>query len=436
MKNAALKLILPASFTYMPVAAGFAERSGRCFGLTKTEALAVTLAAEEIFTHITHFIRPSVEVEITCHQGSHYMRMDFIFAAEEVDLRAFNLTAALSIDDQESLDQMGLFLASRSVDQFEFTREEDDRVKLTLIKEKAYPEAKGVPSISMEPMIDYVIRAPDQAETNLLVESINGYYSASSLPGFFRYPGKVVDMIAGDECRAAAAFGPTGRVGGGMFWRWWTPKSVEFFGPYLPGQPDASSMSAELVDYCINQLARTGCINLISRFTTDALPQEYFQDLGELTYWDDLGEKRQRTAYFRLMREDLGSQIWCHPELADYLKKEYQRLHLPREIQTVSGLSRNAPPHSVLSSQVDILHREVVLLPVCIGQDIETNLAGHLRLFAEEGLRVVFFLIDLGQGWQADFIPSLFKGGFKPRVIFPYGGKGDQILFQLENNRS
>jgi hypothetical protein len=40
--------------------------------------------------------------------------------------------------------------------------------------------------------------------------------------------------------------------------------------------------------------------------------------------------------------------------------------------------------------------------------------------------------VDLGQAWQADFAPALLQNGFLARLVLPYAGEGDLVLFQFE----
>ena len=72
------------------------------------------------------------------------------------------------------------------------------------------------------------------------------------------------------------------------------------------------------------------------------------------------------------------------------------------------------------------------LHPVWPGADMETNVAQHLKLLTQEGLRNIFFRVDLGQAWQADFAPALLQNGFLARLVLPYAGEGDLVVFQFE----
>lgn len=426
-------LELPASLHFLPVATAFVEQSSRSLGMAGQEALALTLAAEELFTRFSRFIQPDQAVTIECRAGAYYVRADFLFPVQALNLRAFNLTSTLSLQDEAGLDEMGLFLASRSVDQFQVLREPDRRVRLILIKERSYPEAGGPPALHPEAPPSYTVRAPEAEELRLLAASIHHRYEAKDYPAFFRYPGKVADMVSGGESQAAVALGPSGGMGGGLLWRWLTPQTAEFFGPYVfPQQPD-SQMAADLVEACLNSLSRTPCVCLLGFYPLASLPRAHFQALGSFIDWDPHGGRQERAVYFRQLQEDAGSIAWCHPELAEYMKKEYRRLGLLREVQPVIRSGQNREPHAVVATRLEVIQGRATLRPILSGLDNEALLKNHLQLFARERLRAVFFELDTGEGWHADFVPSLLQSGFSPRVIMPNAGRGDVIVFQVDS---
>ena len=136
MNNDNLSLKLPTKQNLLPVATSFVESSAKSLGLADDKSLALTLASEEIFMHVSKAGRASNDLEIVCSKGSYFIRVRFLFDDDEFDLQAFNLTATISFDNEDDLDKMGLLLASRSVDRFEFVRERNHPARLTLIKEK------------------------------------------------------------------------------------------------------------------------------------------------------------------------------------------------------------------------------------------------------------------------------------------------------------
>ncbi|MEW5725974.1 MAG: hypothetical protein AB1896_22895, partial [Thermodesulfobacteriota bacterium] len=87
---------------------------------------------------------------------------------------------------------------------------------------------------------------------------------------------------------------------------------------------------------------------------------------------------------------------------------------------------------SVLSTELDRPQGLATLRPLVFGRDAADNLAAHLDLFHQEGLAGVFFEMDLDRAWQAGFTPALLGLGFTPRLVIPYAGRGDLVVFQLE----
>jgi hypothetical protein len=90
----------------------------------------------------------------------------------------------------------------------------------------------------------------------------------------------------------------------------------------------------------------------------------------------------------------------------------------------------------VLSAEFDRSQKIVTLRPIHPGADADKNMANHLKLFVEESLRSVFFEMDLAQPWQTEFTPALLKNGFTPRLVLPYAGQGDLVIFQLGDKLS
>ena len=89
------------------------------------------------------------------------------------------------------------------------------------------------------------------------------------------------------------------------------------------------------------------------------------------------------------------------------------------------------PRHSVLSAEFDRLQGRVTLRPMWPGADAEENIERHVRLVVGEKILNIHFAVDLGQAWQAVFIPGLLARGFEPRLVLPYAGKADLVIFQL-----
>ncbi|MFH1027040.1 MAG: hypothetical protein V1791_03465, partial [Pseudomonadota bacterium] len=352
------------------------------------------------------------------------------------NMRAFNLTATVSVTDEASMQEMGLLIASRFVDRLHFKETEGGGVQLTLLKEKLYPPVPEPPEIRASHLEKYAIRVPNSEELKRFAQLVAGQTPVCIVPAAFQFPGKVADMVASGEYRAAISSGDAGRIGGGILWHCAGVKTVECYGPYLFSQHKGSPMARDLLETCIGDIARSQTVGLINRYPTADLPIEHFEPLGSWTMNHKDGAATSLTAYFRLMQEDPGASVWTHADLDAFLRHEYRRLVLPREILPVTDQGETKNPFSVLTTEFDRFQGQVTLRPLCSGTDIEKNLLSHIKLVTAEPRTAVFFLLDLAHPWQSEFTPFLMKHGFTPRAILPYAGDGDMVLFQLSSQSS
>ncbi len=417
---------------FIPLVTAFLENSAQAQGLARKEALALTLAGEEVFTYLCPLLQPGEHLEVRSVKGGYYVRADFIFTARELNLRAFNLASTVSLEDEAGLNELGLLIASRSVDQFTLTRNRN-RIQLSLLKEKAYPRGESGQAPLPGPVETYTIKSPNTAALKWLAQQIGEGYSSLELPASFRYPGKLVDMVESQAFQAALAEGPAGEVSGGVVWHWVGERTVECFGPYIFPPGSSPAMAEALIDACLASLARTPAVGLINRWPTLDFPRNYFEALGTLFDQETGGVLRETPHYFRQLTEDPGCAVWSAPELEPFLKEEYRRLVLPREIRLVRPWGESRAEFSVLASALDRTRKTVTLRPVLTGADIEENIRRHRRLFQGEKIIYCYLELDLGQPWQADFAGPLLLNGFIPRLIIPYGGVGDLVIFQWRN---
>ncbi len=425
-----LAMHVSTDMVFLPLSTSFVELGALAMGLGQKEATALGLATEEIFAYLCRTSSPDQELDLRCVDGKYYILAEFSCPIKDLDLRFFNITASISPDDEEALDRMGLLIASRFVDRLQVKEGSHNGILLSLIKEKSYPVLEGGP-LPAAPLAQFSIRRPDPEPLKIFARSVCASYPGWLVPDFMRFPGKLVDMVESGEYEAALAFGPQGQVGGGMIWYWASHKTVGCYGPYVFGQDPGSSMPEALLETCLGAIGKTYAVGLVNTLPTEQLPREHFETLGTLTVYDENGSGTEVTACFRQMQEDPGTSSWCHPELQDFLRKQYARLVLPREIQQVRDQGETKPPYSVLSALFDRPQKKVTLRPIHSGRDAEENLTDHLKLFRREGIHNVFFEMDLGVSWQAGFAPGLLRNGFTPRMVIPYGGEGDRIVFQL-----
>jgi hypothetical protein len=424
-------LRIRAELVFLPVATAFAEESSRAFGLHETGALSLTLATEEIFSYLCHSMEPAQDIHIRSVGGGYYVALSFRFKTVDLDLRAFNLNASVSFRDEAGIRETGLLIASRMVDRFRFSRS-GEVMELTVVQEKTYPLISDQSFPRSRPMTDYTVRLPDQEELKVFVRAVGDCYGSSIVPDFLDFPGKVVDMIACGEYQAAIAVDDAGTIGGGIIWRSESLKMMECYGPYLFHQPSASHMAEGLVDYCIGTMAKTGAVGLMNRYPTPELPSEYFEELGTITFDRHDGSLSEVKAFYRHLKEDLGTTVWSHPTLDPFLVAHYERLAFAREIRHVADSGEKTSRYSVVSAEFDRTRGSVTLRPVWWGEDASETLAEYREILSKEGIISIFFEMDLGDPWNVYFAPALKEHGFEPRLLLPYARTKDLVVFQHE----
>lgn len=422
---------LRADEVFLPLAVSFAEKGAQAFGMDQGDALSLTLAVEEIFAYLCRRAAPDREVRMWCRDGTYYVEAEFLFRADDFDMRAFNLTASASFDDEHSVEETGLLIASRMVERFRLAQSWEE-LRLTLVKDKTYPPSPDVMASVTVPLKRFSVRAPAPEELKLFVLLATAQHDPHRMPSAFNYPGMVTDMVASGEYSAVIAVDRPGEVGGGMLWRQSESyRAVQCFGPYVFQEELAEDIGVALTDACIAAVAKSDAVGMLNLHAGPALPEGYFERLGTLTFRRLDGSLVDLTAYYRQLEEDLGTTVWCHADLDDFLKSEYERLFMPRRILPAGHLGEGRSPFSVLSAQFDRSQGHVILRPVWWGADARETVAAYVDVLQREKIPEVLFELDLGRAWQALFTPALLRNGFEPRLILPYGGRGDLVVFQL-----
>lgn len=423
-------LMTPLLSEFLRVVTTFAEESALAFGLRRAETMKLTLASEEIYSHLCQVARKEDTVAIESSNEGYYVEFSFLFSSSDFNFRAFNLTSSVSSEDEDSLGEMGLLIASRVVDDFHIVRDSQKGMLLTLIKEKSYPEASEMVVPEIKTLKNFRVVIPDADGIKVFVRLVAIHYPPSLCPQAFQFPGKVVDMIASGEYGAMIAVDDRGQTGGGVFWHRGKGRTVELFGPFIFNQPGDSGIAEGLIEACMGSVARTDAIGLLSRSPTPELPKMYFESLGSLDSVGISGEFAPGTVYYHNFHEDPGGRVWSHPDLEVFLASEYRRLFLAREIRMTMPEGERRSRYSVFSPRFDRANRRVTLRAVWDGADAEANLARHLQVLQQEDVADIFFEIDLAYAWQARLSGILLEHGFTPRFIIPFGGEADLVVFQ------
>jgi hypothetical protein len=333
------------------------------------------------------------------------------------------------------MQNVGLLIASRSVDRFSMSHNQGGALVLTLVKEKTYPALPHDHQEEVRRLKTYAVKVPDAEILKRFVTAACTHYQEDvSFPTRFRFPSKLVDMSASGDYKVlvATGTGPEGaEVAGGLIWESFGRNMVQFYGPYIFDQPLAADIALSLTEQFLGAVAKSDAIGVISQYATPHLPEGHFEPLGSMECDLARGKKELRRFYYRQLREDAGSYVWGDKSLAAFLQQAYTHLALPRHILSMSEDEEYVEEHSVFSVLFDRSLNSVTILPVLDGRDRARNIGDHVALLEHEGIGNIFFRIDIGVAWQAKLSSTLCETGFMPVLLLPgVGEQGDVVIFQ------
>lgn len=429
IKLSEVTLDLDCDNSLTPMVTSFVENAARCYDMDPAGALDLTLSSEEIFTYLCYLGEHSQRVKVSCRYGVYFVELEFQFKADDFDLSAFNLTSSDSISCGEQSVQTGLLIASRLVDRFSFSRRGGVSM-LSLVKEKSYPSSQDFEPPRSIGLGDLKIRKPDTEEVKSFARRVQERYDPCVIPLSFETPGKVADMESCGKYFIAIAVDSIGTVGGGILWTWVSERLVEFYGPYVLRRHEHFDIPQQLIEHMIAAVARTSAIGIVTRLASPELRTEYFQAMGNLRLMGPGNKASEGTCYYRHLREDSGTLIWAHPLIKGFLEKEYERHFFAREIKTLTDEGEQRFTKSVIAAEVIREVSTAVLKPVWWARDDSVLVPGYVSTLLKEGLLNIIFEMDLGRPWEGHFTEALLDAGFEPRLVFPYAGTGDILIFQ------
>lgn len=424
-QSISLKLLADARF--IPLVQGVVEQSSTVFGLERDKALRLTMASEELVSHLAE-TAGGTAIDLTVSAGGWCVMADFSFVADPSDLWAMNLVANEDVGAGKSMDHLGLLLAARMSDGFTI-RLDGKVIHLELRQALGYPEIEPHPSVrNVAKGAVAVVENPESALIKEACAQVLNHYPAHLVHEAFFTPGKVVDMAVQGDLDVVVAVDETGALAGMISWRSPSVSSVSFSGPYV--FVDGSNVAEVLETHLLNTVARTKAVSLFSDLGTDDLITQNFEELGQLDFVQPDGGMTSLDVWFRHLREDTGAAVWAHPAMSDFLGAAYDRLVLMRTVRETGGAGETLPDRSVLSARLRPELKEATLSPMVAGADMDTVVAHHVETLGKDGYRNIFFHLDLAYGWQAALGGVLMDNGFEPKLILPYAGKSDVVVFQ------
>ena len=427
---AEISLRVTSETSFLALAVAFAGSAGKAYGFGGRELHILELGAEEIFTWLCRVLGPVEPVEFRAGNGIYRLALRFLFKPSPLNLSVLNLTAKAPIESGEGLEDLGLFVVARLVDALKLTRESDGRTCLSVVVERRYAEETIAYSSELRPARSWRIQPADREAVQFFAALVKAHYLPAHYPGFMNYPGQAADMITAGDLRAAVAVAESGAVCGGILWRWVSEKMIEMLGPFLfpPTQPPAIAQA--LMDHLVEWTAKTPAVGILCQCqASQPIPAQF--DLLGTAIGPSTGQPAGDQAYgFRQLREDEGSAVCCHPALEAFLRREYDRLALPRALRVIPCQGTGVPEPAVLTCETNRARGQVVLKGLRFGQDAAANLREHLAMLAEQNVLTILFELDLGVAWQTAFAPALLETGFVPRMIVPWAGEADTVIFQ------
>lgn len=420
-----VSLSLPAEIAWVPLVQSVIENGAPVFGLERNKAMMLAVAVEEIVVHLAR-IAKGTRICFRLEPGGWHVRCEFSFKANPSDLWAMNLVT--QTDVREEIDNLGLLVASRAVDGFTLGLE-GETLHLTLRKDRDYPV---VTPETMDPIHTRgeltIVRDPEPELIKAACVKTLGFYAPDAVPQSFITPGKVVDMAGQKDLEIAVAMDQTGALAGMICWQAASEQGIRFSGPYVFTTDDRAGEL--LTNHLINTVARTRAMGLFSELATPSLSTKNFESLGHLNLIQKDGRTIEQGIWYRHLKEDMGASVWAHRAYADFLETAYDQQVLMRDLKIIEGQGERLPERSVFSVQLRADAGEATLFPMVTGEDAAQCIAHQVEMLLRENFSNIFIRIDLAHGWQAAMGQAIMDNGFTPRLVLPYGGKSDILVFQ------
>lgn len=205
-----------------------------------------------------------------------------------------------------------------------------------------------------------------------------------------------------------------------------TSKMAVMYGPYV--FCSHKELLRDLLDAALAKMARGHTICLVNMEPAEEMLPGYFDMLGTLA---SEGAKCQRSVLYRQLMEDQGTVAYTLECLQQFLQEAYTRLALPRHIQLVQQAGEQLSESSALSTVIDWQLRQASLAILAPGGNIKDNLNNHVTFLRDQGIGRILFHLDLGQAAEALLGQEIVDTGFEPRLVLPWGGTGDILLFRF-----
>lgn len=434
-----ISLETPPDIGFVRVLTTAAETLAQSRGMAKREQMRFQLAVEEFFTSLCRMAPEHDPIRTQLKGNAYQVRVMIRFRAQNLCLGALNAgcqtaPACTGADAVEGENPLSLILAGRMADRFSIDRDGDAFI-LQAEVDRVYPQAEVPPQcVAVRPPY----RAQAQTDPSLLMHAAAlaaSRYPAWHCPASFQTPGKFADMTASGRFVSVMALDAASNPAGLLCWSRSGEKGLSFSGPFVFAPPgDAPQVAALLADAFLAAVAREKVEIVYSERATPDIPEGYFEPLGSLTLLSPDGSCEQPVLY-RHLREDTGATVWAGPELEEFLRGAYDRLAMCRDILRAHSPEAHERKSSLLSTTLD-KHKGLAVLRLLLdGEDAPANIAAHVRALSEKGVANILLYMDLSRAWEAALAGAVIASGFKPRLVLPFAGRSDVVVFQYDGAR-
>ena len=416
---------IPFSAPFLPLAIEFADKGARGFGYDEHETTGLVLAVEELFSFYMRQAALDSSAEIELEDQGYRLALALSFRTLNPDMRAFNLTWRVSHDSEESLDMLGPMIAARSVSSLRIDFGADERVVIRVTRDRDYATANIVP-LPPPPAVK-TVRLADPGPDDLRHFAAMAASSGSPfIPAFLARPGMAADMLATGDLNAVLALNNDWIVGGAL-WRPLTGACLELYGPYLFIDDPDDSILTRLMNEAVGRISRSSSRGLVRRQGSLAGYERFFDFLGELKMTGTGGA--HSVYYHRQLREENGGVVYCTGTLAAFLRDQYDRLCLPRQVRESDNATGRMRDASVLAVELEYSRSLAIIRPLCAGKDMAANLEAHLDLLRNDGIGNFIVEINTGRREETAFSDALDETGFAPCLLIPDAGQGDLVVY-------
>ncbi|MBU3954197.1 MAG: hypothetical protein KJ658_18845, partial [Proteobacteria bacterium] len=385
--NQPVLMELQADMAWIPLVQAVVEQGAPVLGLDRSKTLRLTMAVEEIVSHLARTAL-GTKIGFSLKPYGWHVLAEFSFRADPSHLWAMNLAAKPNLSDPNDLDHLGLLLASRMVDGFTLHLE-GEVVHLALRQDCSYPV---VTKIAADPIRSKgkltIVPAPESAFIQAACVRAVNLYPARKNHTAFSMPGKVADMVAQKDMDMALVLDETSALAGMICWQALSEKGIGFFGPYVFCREEQAA--ALLTEHLIQRVARTKAMGLFSELATPELTTKEFESLGHFSYVQSDGQASREEVWYRHLGEDMGASVWAHPAMVSFLSAAYGRLVLMRDIRETCGFGEALPRRSVFSTQLRPELGEATLMPMVTGADAKDCVARHVDTLCRENFSNIF----------------------------------------------